>query len=225
MNKRLRLALVAGVLLALVIGGYSFVQISNARQEQELDKLVQTLSQAAKAGPRGAAVCARLVPAVRTRLGELEARHEGEQLWRIYRGIGDCALSAGSASDAVEFYEKVTVATPQEGRAHGDLASALSRAGRHAEAVRSAQLAVQLSPNVWLAHRILGRVLSAAGQTAEAVQSLETAKALAPAAEQEAAQRGIDALKAKLAVAAQSGVEVPATAAEPGRPLPLQDRP
>lgn len=226
MTKRTKLMVSGGVLLALIVAGYSYVQVSEARRLQELDRLVQTLSQAAKAGPAGAAACAKLMPAVGARMAELEARHSGDQLWRIYRGMGDCSINAGMPAEAIKHYEKIIVATPQEGRAHGDLAWAYSRAGRHAEAVRSAQLAVQLSPNAWQAHRVLGRVLSGAGQYDAAIQSLQRALTLAPPAEQAAAQKAIDALQTRLAAAQPASLAMPAAQPplQPAKPLPLLDK-
>jgi Flp pilus assembly protein TadD len=195
MSPKLRLGIVAALGLAVVIGGTVWWQGGIAREKQILDRAIQAGTAGARAGAAGAESCKVALPRLESALasGELADREES-----VARIVGECSMVLQRYAQAVDAFRRVTVLQPQQGRAHADLARALSRAGQHADAKRAAQLAVQLLPEAWQSHRTQATILSAAGDTQGAIDAFTKARALAPPSEHAAADKVLALLREKL---------------------------
>jgi tetratricopeptide (TPR) repeat protein len=198
MSKTGRLLLAGAAAAVLIVGGYSWMRIEEAREQQQFESALEAARRAELAGRTDRGVCERILPALQAGVPALDEREPGsDAAKRAYRALGDCLMRVGKYQEAAEAFDKVAFYEPQQSRAHGALARALSRAGRHQAALQHAHLSVQLAPNAWQSHRVLARILEAQGRVQDALAEMERAKQLAPAGEQAGAQRAIQRLMAK----------------------------
>jgi len=215
MNKRLRLFIVAIAALVLIAAAIAFTGASRVRAQKEIETRLEALQRGAAAGPAGRQICEQAVTKVEQDLATLEADEAAsDRVKKGYRALGDCQMQLGRARQAVDAYAKVVFFEPEQGRAHGDLARAYSRAGDHTSAIRHGRLAVQLSPTNWQAHRVLARVLEAAAHDQEALASMRKAAQLAPAEQQVNAQKAVARLEEKAAGATRATGSATATGGE-----------
>lgn len=201
MTKRMRLVVTAIVAMALIGGAAVWWQGRQENERKHFDKLVQAAQMAAKSGPGGAAACEAVLKQLSPVLETREGVPEEGGAERGWRAVGDCAMQLQRWPEAISAYRRIVTALPQQSRAHGDLARALSKAGQHAEAVRAAQLSVQLAPDAWQSHRVLGTTLAAAGNTGAAVSAIEKARDLAPPDQRGLAEKYLADLRGRLALA------------------------
>lgn len=200
MSKRLRLFVVAIAALVVIVGAIAFTGASRVRAQKDMQARLETLQKAAAAGSAGRAVCEKVVATAEQDLPALEADEAAsDRVKKGYRALGDCQMQLGRHQQAVDAYAKVVFFDPEQARAHGDLARALSRTGKHAEALQHAHLAVQLAPNSWQAHRVLARVLESGQKFPDALAAMKTAAELAPPEQQAGAQKAVARLESKVA--------------------------
>lgn len=185
--RRLRMALLAGVLVAGLVG-WSAV---SWRQAEVWHDGVALWTRAVSVMPDS--------PLVRSNLGTAlvgrrefaaavvqyrQAAREWPTVPGVFQNLGRALAADAQYAEAEEPLRRVVELRPEWAQAHLDLGTVLYNLGKMNEAVAAFTRAVELEPSLALAHKNLGAALSRLGREAEAASHLQKAAALGAAGRQ-----------------------------------------